>query len=103
MAFGSLIWIAIAVWSLYLMFRRRPDQRRPNEWYAEDGQDNPVPTADSPEWQLEAVILDTVIDPVCGAYVSEGNSVSRRVDGSVKYFCSEDCAKSFEERRKKAI
>jgi YHS domain-containing protein len=34
-------------------------------------------------------------DPVCGTYVSAANSLSKKVDGQVVYFCSEECRKKY--------
>jgi len=34
-------------------------------------------------------------DPVCGTYVSAGNSVCKTVRGEVVYFCSEACRNKY--------
>jgi len=39
-----------------------------------------------------------VRDPVCRTYVTLDRAVSRTVDGQVHHFCSETCARRFEEK-----
>jgi len=34
-------------------------------------------------------------DPVCGTYVSTIAGLSRKVDGQLVYFCSEECRKKY--------
>jgi uncharacterized protein len=40
---------------------------------------------------------EMVQDPSCRTYVPKGRAVTRRVNGKLCYFCSEACAKQFEE------
>jgi YHS domain-containing protein len=41
---------------------------------------------------------DMVQDPECRTYVPKGRAVTRRIGDSQRYFCSEACAKRYEER-----
>jgi YHS domain-containing protein len=40
---------------------------------------------------------EMVQDPRCRMYVPKGRAVTRRVNGKLCHFCSEACAKQFEE------
>lgn len=40
---------------------------------------------------------EMVLDPECRTYVIKDRAVTRRIAGSVHSFCSEACAKRFEE------
>jgi len=42
---------------------------------------------------------DMVQDPQCRTYVVKERAVARRVRGTTTYFCSEACARQFEEGR----
>lgn len=41
---------------------------------------------------------DMVQDPECRTYVPKGRTVVRRIGDTQRYFCSEECAKRYEER-----
>ena len=40
---------------------------------------------------------EMVQDPRCRTYVPKGRAVTRRINGKLCYFCSEACARQFEE------
>jgi uncharacterized protein len=40
---------------------------------------------------------EMVQDPQCRTYVPKGRAVTRRINGKLCYFCSDACAKQFEE------
>jgi YHS domain-containing protein len=40
---------------------------------------------------------EMVQDPRCRTYVPKGRAVTRRIGGKLCYFCSEACARQFEE------
>ncbi len=42
---------------------------------------------------------EMVQDPECRVYVPKGRAVHRRIRGDVAYFCSEACAKKYEEKK----
>ncbi|HEX2954868.1 MAG TPA: hypothetical protein VHR47_12915 [Bacillota bacterium] len=54
-------------------------------------------------WPEETQVVDTIQDPVCGAYITEETSVQRRIRGTVRYFCCETCAERFEQGLRNAI
>ena len=37
-----------------------------------------------------------VQDPVCKVYITAGSAVTERVGGQTYFFCSKDCAKTFQ-------
>lgn len=41
---------------------------------------------------------DMVLDPHCRTYVPKRRAVTRRIGGASCYFCSEACAKAYEEK-----
>jgi len=41
---------------------------------------------------------DMVLDPECHTYVVKTRSTAQRIGGKVMYFCSEACAKRYEEK-----
>lgn len=43
---------------------------------------------------------DMVLDPVCHTYVVKDRAVTRRIRGTSRSFCSEACARQFEEGRR---
>jgi YHS domain-containing protein len=40
---------------------------------------------------------EMVLDPQCRTYVIKGRAVTRRIGGSIHSFCSEECARRYEE------
>jgi YHS domain-containing protein len=44
---------------------------------------------------------EMVLDPNCRTYVPKGRALSRRIHGTLTYFCSEACARTYEERNRK--
>ncbi len=44
---------------------------------------------------------EMVLDPNCRTYVPKGRALSRRIHGTLTYFCSETCARTYEERNRK--
>lgn len=42
---------------------------------------------------------DMVQDPQCRTYIPKARAVTRRINGELRYFCSEACARQHEERR----
>ncbi len=43
---------------------------------------------------------EMVLDPECRTYVVKARSTARRIDGKFLYFCSEVCAKRYEEKNR---
>ncbi len=41
---------------------------------------------------------EMVLDPECRTYVLKDRAISRRIDGKIHSFCSENCAKRYEEK-----
>ena len=37
-------------------------------------------------------------DPVCRTYVPRGTAISERIGGQTYYFCSQDCAQTFQKQ-----
>jgi len=44
---------------------------------------------------------EMVLDPECRTYVVKARSTVRRIGGKTVYFCSEACAKRFEEKSRR--
>lgn len=44
---------------------------------------------------------EMVLDPHCKTYVPKGRAVMRRVGGTTVPFCSEACARAYEEERRR--
>ncbi len=40
---------------------------------------------------------EMVLDPQCRTYVVKGRSVSRKINGTTRYFCGAECADKYEE------
>ena len=40
-------------------------------------------------------IQETVIDPVCGMYITPESAIQQKIHGKVYYFCSETCQMNF--------
>ncbi|HAK60480.1 MAG TPA: hypothetical protein DCO77_08880 [Nitrospiraceae bacterium] len=43
---------------------------------------------------------DMVLDPECRTYVVKNRAVTRRIHGATTHFCSEACARKYEEKSK---
>jgi YHS domain-containing protein len=43
---------------------------------------------------------EMVLDPECSTYVVKARSTARRIGGKLFYFCSEACAKRYEEKNR---
>jgi hypothetical protein len=43
---------------------------------------------------------EMVLDPQCRTYVPKGRAVPRRIGDELLHFCSEACAKRYEEKRR---
>ena len=43
---------------------------------------------------------DMVLDPECRTYVLKERAITRRIDGELRSFCSEACAKQYEEKKR---
>jgi YHS domain-containing protein len=43
---------------------------------------------------------DMVLDPECRTYVLKERAVTRRIGGQLHSFCSEACAKQYEEKKR---
>jgi YHS domain-containing protein len=43
---------------------------------------------------------EMVLDPECRTYVLKERAVTRRIDGQLHSFCSEACAKQYEEKKR---
>lgn len=43
---------------------------------------------------------EMVLDPECRTYVLKGRAITRRIDGQLHSFCSEACAKQYEEKKR---
>jgi len=43
---------------------------------------------------------DMVLDPECRTYVVKDRAVSRRVQGATVFFCSEACARQYEDKHR---
>jgi YHS domain-containing protein len=41
---------------------------------------------------------EMVLDPQCRTYVVKDRSVTRRIGGASRFFCSEACARQYEEK-----
>ena len=52
-----------------------------------------VPRPDQPRKSMSLVR-----DPVCGTYVEPSRALSSSTGGTVHYFCSEDCRRTFSQR-----
>jgi YHS domain-containing protein len=48
----------------------------------------------APRSEPEGEVAQLVQDPHCGAYVSRGDAVQRKVPGGLLFFCSEKCAEA---------
>jgi YHS domain-containing protein len=44
---------------------------------------------------------EMVLDPNCRTYVPKGRALSRRIHGTLTYFCSDACARAYEDRNRK--
>lgn len=44
---------------------------------------------------------EMIFDPQCRTYVVKERAVTRRIGGSVHSFCSEDCARKYEEAHRR--
>ena len=44
---------------------------------------------------------EMVLDPNCRTYVPKGRAQSRRIHGTLTYFCSDTCARTYEDRNRK--
>ncbi|GAB6138204.1 YHS domain-containing protein [Halanaerobaculum tunisiense] len=40
-------------------------------------------------------VIEMVYDPVCGMHIEKSNTISKRVNGKIYYFCSKECANNF--------
>jgi YHS domain-containing protein len=52
-------------------------------------------TAQNPPPPTVSTGGDLQKDPVCGAYVSPAASVTRKVNGALVHFCSEECSAKY--------
>jgi YHS domain-containing protein len=43
---------------------------------------------------------DMVLDPECRTYIVKERAITRRIDGKLRSFCSEACAKRYEEKKR---
>lgn len=43
---------------------------------------------------------EMVLDPECHTYVIKHRAVTRRVEGNLRYFCSETCARQYAEKNR---
>ena len=43
---------------------------------------------------------EMVLDPECRTYVLKERAITRRIDGKLHSFCSEACARQFEEKKR---
>jgi len=43
---------------------------------------------------------EMVLDPECRTYVVKDRAVTRRIGGTSIYFCSDDCAKRYEDKNR---
>lgn len=43
---------------------------------------------------------EMVLDPECRTYVVKGRAITRRIDGQLHSFCSEACAKQYEDKKR---
>ena len=43
---------------------------------------------------------EMVRDPECGTYVVKGRAVTRRIGGAAVFFCSDSCARRYEEKNR---
>jgi YHS domain-containing protein len=43
---------------------------------------------------------EMVLDPECRTYVVKDRAVARRIRGTLTYFCSEACARQYEEKNR---
>ncbi len=43
---------------------------------------------------------EMILDPECRTYVPKGRAVTRRVGNKLCYFCSETCAKQYEDKHR---
>jgi YHS domain-containing protein len=43
---------------------------------------------------------EMVLDPECHTYVVKDRAVARRIRGTLTYFCSEACARQYEEKNR---
>jgi len=77
-----LFLIVVLLGLMYLMLRSAI-----REWRRVKGGDLPIPRKDM-----------MVQDPVCRTYVPKSSAVSADVGGQTYFFCSRQCAQSFQER-----
>ena len=43
---------------------------------------------------------EMVLDPECRTYVVKGRAITRRIEGQLHSFCSEACAKQYEDKKR---
>jgi YHS domain-containing protein len=43
---------------------------------------------------------EMVLDPECRTYVVKDRAVTRRIQGTLTYFCSDDCARRYEDKNR---
>lgn len=43
---------------------------------------------------------EMVLDPECRTYVVKDRAIARRIRGTLTYFCSEACARQYEEKNR---
>lgn len=85
---GRLILLAAAAFVVYILVRNELRKRPPNSRV-----ENGKKTAETPSSMVK--------DPVCGAYVEEGSSLSVRDSDTVYRFCSYECRDAFLQKLRK--
>lgn len=77
-----LIIIAAALYILYRVLNRMLGQGRKNR-----------------ENKAGAIVDELVQDPQCKLYIPKGSSIRKTIGGRAYSFCSEECARRFEEEK----
>jgi YHS domain-containing protein len=51
----------------------------------------------SPSNTVPKIIAEMKKDPICGTYIPENQAVISEINGTIHYFCSEECKLKFQE------
>ena len=86
-----IIWILVFGFCLFLLLRRnfRALGFKPRNKEAEEEKPGIINGG------------EMIKDPFCQSYYPKNKAISKKIDGEIYYFCSEDCLKKFLGKREK--
>jgi YHS domain-containing protein len=97
------LWLIGIIYYSYRSLKREWGHARQSQFEADEGPEVHRDGSEEVTWPEETEWVDTIQDPVCGAYVSEKMAVQRRMHGITYFFCCQSCADRFEQRLENAI